>query len=170
MNMKQIELNTDLLIRKLVATIHADEDRLNAMRLFSRTAQNSFDQENTRLEKGLSTDLDFVDGTSRNEFTDLLAEPPATGALVVLTCAPGTSAAVDALEGETWKLAPLAPDAFRHLLPTRLAGDLADTYHLNSVVLEYEGDHEKVATAVRNSMAFHHNFNPRSRAIMPAVI
>jgi serine/threonine-protein kinase len=69
-------------------------------------------------------DLDFVDGTSRNAFTDLLAEPPAIGALVVLTCAPGASAAVDALEGETWKLAPLAPDTFRHLLPSRLAGDL----------------------------------------------
>src|SRR5437763_15610225 len=44
--------------------------------------------------------------------------------------------------------------------------DLAKTYYLNSVVIEYEGDHAKVVTAVRNSMAFHHNFDPKDhRAI-----
>jgi putative ABC transport system permease protein len=41
--------------------------------------------------------------------------------------------------------------------------DLAKTYYLNSVVMEYEGDHSKVVTAVRNSMAFHHNFDPKDK-------
>ncbi len=60
LTMKQIELNTDLLVRKLVATIHSNQDRLNAMRVFARTASDNYEQEQTRLEKGLSTDLDVL--------------------------------------------------------------------------------------------------------------
>jgi putative ABC transport system permease protein len=41
--------------------------------------------------------------------------------------------------------------------------DLARTYYLNSIVMEYEGDHSKVVTAVRHSMAFHHNFDPKDQ-------
>ncbi len=48
-------------------------------------------------------------------------------------------------------------------VPFSAMSDLADTYHLNTIVMEYEGDHEKVATALRNSMAFHHNFNPKDK-------
>jgi putative ABC transport system permease protein len=51
-------------------------------------------------------------------------------------------------------------------IPFSAMSDLAKTYYLNSVVMEYEGDHEKIVTAVRNSMAFHHNFDPKDhRAI-----
>ena len=47
--------------------------------------------------------------------------------------------------------------------PFSAMSDLANTYYLNSIVMEYEGDHAKVVTAVRNSMAFHHNFDPKDR-------
>ncbi len=65
--MKQIELDTNLLIRKEVATFRSDENRLRAMRVFARTADDNLNQEQIRLEKGLSTDLDVLkyqrDGT-----------------------------------------------------------------------------------------------------------
>jgi putative ABC transport system permease protein len=41
--------------------------------------------------------------------------------------------------------------------------DLKDTRYLNAIVMEYEGDHEKVAKALRDSMAFHHNFDPKDK-------
>jgi len=41
--------------------------------------------------------------------------------------------------------------------------DLAKTYYLNSIVMEYEGDHAKVVEAARRSMAFHHSFDPKDR-------
>jgi len=68
MAMKQIELNTDLIVRKLVATIRSNQSRLEAMHIFSKTARNSFDQEQTRLEKGLSSDLDVL--KYRRDFTE----------------------------------------------------------------------------------------------------
>jgi putative ABC transport system permease protein len=48
-------------------------------------------------------------------------------------------------------------------VPFSAMSDLVNTYYLNSVVMEYEGDHDKVVTAVRNSMGFHHNFDPKDR-------
>ncbi len=48
-------------------------------------------------------------------------------------------------------------------VPFSAMSDLANTYYLNSIVMEYEGDHAKVVTGVRNSMAFHHNFDPKDR-------
>jgi len=48
-------------------------------------------------------------------------------------------------------------------VPFSAMSDLAKTYYLNSVVMEYEGDHSKIVTAVRNSMAFHHNFDPKDK-------
>ncbi len=48
-------------------------------------------------------------------------------------------------------------------VPFSAMSDLAKTYYLNSIVMEYEGDHAKVVTAVRNSMAFHHNFDPKDQ-------
>jgi putative ABC transport system permease protein len=51
-------------------------------------------------------------------------------------------------------------------VPFSAMSDLVKTYYLNSIVMEYEGDHAKIVTAVRNSMAFHHNFDPKDhRAI-----
>jgi len=39
--------------------------------------------------------------------------------------------------------------------------DLKDTYHLDAIALDYEGPHEKIVQAIRNSLAFHHGFNPK---------
>src|SRR5437588_11288281 len=39
--------------------------------------------------------------------------------------------------------------------------DLANTYYLTAVVMEYEGDHAKVVKAIRDSMGFHHSFDPK---------
>jgi len=46
-------------------------------------------------------------------------------------------------------------------VPYSAMSDLTDTYHLSAIVMEYEGDHAKVVKAIRDSMAFHHNFNPK---------
>jgi len=48
-------------------------------------------------------------------------------------------------------------------VPFSAMNDLMNTYYLNSIVMEYEGDHQKVADAVRSSMAFHHDFDPKDK-------
>ena len=48
-------------------------------------------------------------------------------------------------------------------VPFSAMSDLANTYYLASIVMEYEGDHAKVVKAARDSMAFHHNFNPKDQ-------
>jgi len=48
-------------------------------------------------------------------------------------------------------------------VPFSAMNDLMNTYYLNSIVMEYEGDHQKVADAVRGSMAFHHDFDPKDK-------
>jgi putative ABC transport system permease protein len=48
-------------------------------------------------------------------------------------------------------------------LPFSAVSDLRDTHYLNSVVMEYEGDHAKVVEAIRRSMAFHHDFDPKDK-------
>ena len=48
-------------------------------------------------------------------------------------------------------------------IPFSAMNDLTNTYYLNAVAMEYEGDHEKVAEAVRRSMAFHHEFDPKDK-------
>src|SRR5216684_4101008 len=48
-------------------------------------------------------------------------------------------------------------------VPFRAMRDLKDTYYLNSIVMEYEGNHEKVVKALRDSMAFHHSFDPKDK-------
>jgi hypothetical protein len=68
-------------------------------------------------------DLDFIDGTSRNAFGDVLDEPPVVGALLIVTHAPTALPVGDPLAGETWKLAPLPPTTFSHLLPPRLVNE-----------------------------------------------
>ena len=42
-------------------------------------------------------------------------------------------------------------------------GDIKNSRYLSSMVMEYEGDHEKVVKALRNSMAFHHEFDPKDK-------
>jgi putative ABC transport system permease protein len=48
-------------------------------------------------------------------------------------------------------------------IPFSAMSDLANTYYLTAVAMEYEGDHAKVVKAVRDSMAFHHNFDPNDK-------
>jgi putative ABC transport system permease protein len=48
-------------------------------------------------------------------------------------------------------------------IPFSAMSDLINTYYLNAIAIEYEGDHEKVAEAVRRSMAFHHEFDPKDK-------
>jgi putative ABC transport system permease protein len=48
-------------------------------------------------------------------------------------------------------------------IPYSAMSDLANTYYLNAIAMEYEGDHEKVADSVRRSMAFHHEFDPKDK-------
>jgi len=46
-------------------------------------------------------------------------------------------------------------------IPFGVMSDLKDTFYLDGIVLDYEGDHVKVVKGVRESLAFHHNFNPK---------
>ena len=48
-------------------------------------------------------------------------------------------------------------------IPYSTMSDLKNTYYLDAIVLGYEGEHEKVTKAVRDSMAFHHNFDPKDK-------
>jgi putative ABC transport system permease protein len=46
-------------------------------------------------------------------------------------------------------------------VPFSAMRDLKDTFYLDGISLDYEGDHAKVVRAVRSSMAFHHGFDPK---------
>ena len=46
-------------------------------------------------------------------------------------------------------------------VPYSTMSDLKDTYHLDVIALDYEGDHAKVVKLIRNSLAFHHDFSPK---------
>jgi putative ABC transport system permease protein len=48
-------------------------------------------------------------------------------------------------------------------VPFSAMGDLKNTYYLDAIALEYEGEHEKVAKAVRDTMAYHHTFDPKDK-------
>ena len=48
-------------------------------------------------------------------------------------------------------------------IPFTAMSDLANTFYLSSIVMEYEGSNEKVTNAVRHSMAFHHDFDPKDK-------
>lgn len=48
-------------------------------------------------------------------------------------------------------------------VPFSAMSDLMNTYYLNAVAMEYEGDHAKVTDSVRRSMAFHHEFDPKDK-------
>src|SRR6202045_277307 len=51
-------------------------------------------------------------------------------------------------------------------VPYSAVNDFKNSYFLDGIFMDYEGDHSKVVMAVRHSMAFHHNFNPKDdRAI-----
>jgi putative ABC transport system permease protein len=46
-------------------------------------------------------------------------------------------------------------------IPFTTMSDLKSTHYLDVICMEYEGQHEKVTKAVRDSLAFHHHFNPK---------
>jgi len=46
-------------------------------------------------------------------------------------------------------------------VPFSAMSDLKNTFYLDAIVLDYEGDHSKVVRAVRSSMAFHHSYDPK---------
>jgi putative ABC transport system permease protein len=51
-------------------------------------------------------------------------------------------------------------------VPYSAMSDLKNSYYLDGIFMDYEGDHTKMVEAVRRSMAFHHSFNPKdNRAI-----
>ncbi len=51
-------------------------------------------------------------------------------------------------------------------VPYSAVSDLKNSFYLDGIMMDYEGDHSKVVEAIRNSMAFHHNFDPKDdRAI-----
>jgi putative ABC transport system permease protein len=48
-------------------------------------------------------------------------------------------------------------------VPFSAVSDLKNTQYLSSIVMEYEGDHVPVVKALRDSLAFHHNFDPKDK-------
>jgi putative ABC transport system permease protein len=51
-------------------------------------------------------------------------------------------------------------------VPYSAMSDLKSTFYLDGIFMDYEGDHSKFVETVRNSMAFHHSFDPKdTRAI-----
>ncbi len=52
----------------------------------------------------------------------------------------------------------------RVYVPFSAMRDLRDTYHIDTIMLQYEGsEHAKVAQAIRSSLAYHHNFDKKDR-------
>jgi serine/threonine-protein kinase len=66
-------------------------------------------------------DFDLIDGTSKNSFEDVLAEPPLVSALVVLTHSPSAAPNPDAFPAETCALTLLPYESFANLLSPRVA-------------------------------------------------
>ncbi len=81
-------------------------------------------------------DLDFVDGTSRNAFADVLAAPPPVPALLIVTYMPGTRPVSDPVAGEVWRLEPLAYASFAGRVAARHAArDVAlSPLHLEQLI------------------------------------
>ncbi|MBV9573175.1 MAG: ABC transporter permease [Acidobacteriales bacterium] len=48
-------------------------------------------------------------------------------------------------------------------VPFSSMSDLKDTRYLTAIVMEYEGDNARVVSALRNSLAFHHGFDPKDK-------
>lgn len=60
LRLKQVEINTSLMVQQLMAIIESNYQRLEAMRLFKSNASRAYGDEELRLEKGLSTELDLL--------------------------------------------------------------------------------------------------------------
>lgn len=48
-------------------------------------------------------------------------------------------------------------------VPFSAVADVKNNYYLSAIVMEYEGNHEKVVKALRDSLAYHHNYNPKDK-------
>jgi putative ABC transport system permease protein len=48
-------------------------------------------------------------------------------------------------------------------VPYSAMSDLTNTYYLSGIWLDYEGESPKVVKGIRDSMAFHHNFDPKDQ-------
>ena len=48
-------------------------------------------------------------------------------------------------------------------VPFSGVSDLKNAQYLNSIVMEYEGDHDRVVKTLRNSLASHHNYDPKDK-------
>jgi putative ABC transport system permease protein len=46
-------------------------------------------------------------------------------------------------------------------VPFSTMGDLKSTRYLDAIALDYEGEHAKVVKTIRDSLAYHHSFNPK---------
>ncbi|MEM6821503.1 MAG: TolC family protein [Verrucomicrobiota bacterium] len=60
LQLKQAEVNTSLIIQQLLSIIDSNYERLDAMSLFKSNAIRLKEQEEIRLEKGLSTELEVL--------------------------------------------------------------------------------------------------------------
>jgi outer membrane protein len=59
-NLKIVEVNTVLEIKKSLAAMDTNYKRYQAMRLFRQVADDGYDQEKTRLERGLTNELELM--------------------------------------------------------------------------------------------------------------
>src|SRR5215468_4707223 len=48
-------------------------------------------------------------------------------------------------------------------VPFSGVSDIKSTQYLSAIVMEYEGDHAKVVKVLRDTLAFHHNFDPKDK-------
>jgi putative ABC transport system permease protein len=48
-------------------------------------------------------------------------------------------------------------------VPYSAVSDLKNSYYLDSIMMDYEGEHEKVVKEVQQSMGFHHSFDPKDK-------
>lgn len=48
-------------------------------------------------------------------------------------------------------------------VPFSAMSDLKDTYYLDAIVLDYEGDHVKIVQDLRRSLAYHHGYDPKDK-------
>lgn len=46
-------------------------------------------------------------------------------------------------------------------IPYSAMSDLKDNFYLDGIMIDYEGNHEKVVKTIRQSLAFHHSFDPK---------
>jgi serine/threonine protein kinase len=85
-------------------------------------------------------DLDFIDGTSRNAFADVLAAPPPVPVLLIVAYMPGTRPVSDPMAGEVWRLAALPYDSVVTRIPLRYLahGTAISPLHMQELVAWFD--------------------------------